>query len=103
MRALEPARAAVLALGKVVKPGFWFTEDRWRRCSASASRESSLLSAFTKRLGISVVLRSRASEAIKFLEEGLAVMKPYWIKTKNVSRDRRTSSSATDSTRSARS
>jgi hypothetical protein len=84
-RALEPAKAAVLALSDVVKPGFWFTEEQMASIFGVSDRESSLLSALTKRLGISVVLRSRASEAIKFLEDGVAVMKPYWIKTKNVS------------------
>jgi probable HAF family extracellular repeat protein len=84
VRALEPAKAAFLALSKVVKPGYWFTEEQMASLFGVSERESSLLSAFTKRLGINVVLRSRASQAIKYLEEGLAVMKPYWIKTKNV-------------------
>lgn len=85
VKALEPARAAVYALGKVVRPGYWFTKEQMASIFGVSSRESSLLSALTERLGISVVLRSRASESIKFIEEGLAVMKPYWIKTKNVS------------------
>jgi hypothetical protein len=84
VRALEPAKAAFLALSKVVKPGYWFTEDQMASLFGVSDTESSLLSAFTKRLGINVVLRSRASQAIKYLEEGLAVVKPYWIKTKNV-------------------
>ena len=85
LKAFEPIRAAVLALGKVVKPGYWFTEDQMASLFGVSDRESGLISALTKRLGISVVLRSRASEAIKFIEDGVAVMKPYWIKTKNVS------------------
>jgi hypothetical protein len=84
VKALEPAKAAFLALSDVVKPGYWFTEDQMASLFGVSNTESSLLSALTKRLGISVVLRSRASEAIKYLEEGLAVMKPYWIKSKNV-------------------
>jgi hypothetical protein len=84
VRLLEPVKAAVLALSKVVKPGYWFTEEQMASIFGVSERESSLLSGFTKRLGISVVLRSRASQAIKYLEEGLAVVKPYWIKTKNV-------------------
>lgn len=85
VRALEPVKAAFLALRNVVKPGYWFTPEQMVDLFGVSERETSLLSAFTKRLGISVVLRSRASQAIKFLEEGLAVVKPYWIKTKNVS------------------
>ena len=78
-------KAAVRALRTTVKPGYQFTATHMAKMYGVSSKEMQKLAAFAARKKISIVLRSRAQESIEFLQKGLAVVKPYWIKTKNVS------------------
>lgn len=81
-------KAAATALKNTVKPGFAFeAATHMPKMFGVSSKEATKLANFAKNFKppLSVVLRSRAQQSIKFLEDGLAVVKPYWIKTKNVS------------------
>jgi hypothetical protein len=82
-KTVEPAETAVEELGKAVRPGFSFSLADLQQFFGISPTEASYLSDFTKARKISVVLRSRAEESLKWLKEG-AMLKPYWIKAKTV-------------------
>lgn len=83
VRRVTAARTAARAL-QAVEPGFEFTVTQMAKLYGVSAAEARRLLAYTRTHGISIVLRSRAQESIKFLNRGLAVVKPYWIKAKNV-------------------
>jgi len=85
LKKAESAKVALSALRGVVKPGLAFTEKHMARLFGVGAKESNRLSIYAKAKKLSIVLRSRAAQSIKFIESGKAVLKPYWIKTKNVS------------------
>jgi hypothetical protein len=87
-RALVRAREGLAAL-KEVKAGYLYKVVEMRNLFGVSAKEHAYLAKFAAggnrlRKKVSVVLRSRAKESIKWLEEG-AELKPFWIKTKNVS------------------
>lgn len=78
------AKVAMNALRGVIQPGFVFTEKHMTRIFGISAKENGKIALYAKAKKISITLRSRAKQSIKFLEEGKAVLKPYWVKTKNV-------------------
>ena len=82
-RAQVPALRAAEALRSIVQPGMRFTTRHLQKLYGLSAEEAGWLSEFTKRRRISVVLRSRLEESLKWINEG-AFLKPYWIKLKNV-------------------
>jgi hypothetical protein len=80
---IEPAVNALKAL-KDVLPGYRFTIPELQKFFGVSATEADWLSEFTKAKKISVVFRSRAEESIEWLKKG-AMLKPYWVKAKNVS------------------
>jgi hypothetical protein len=82
-RAIEPATNAVRALGEIT-PGYRFTVEQLKRFVGMSKDEVEWLAEFTKTRELSVVLRSRAEESIAWVREHGAVLKPSWIKSKNV-------------------
>lgn len=83
IKRIEPAAQALRQLRGTVVPGLWFTTRQLQKLYGVSAREAEWLANFTRTNKISVVLRSRAEESIAWLDRG-ALMKPYWIKAKNV-------------------
>jgi hypothetical protein len=80
--AIEPATTAIKGLAEAV-PGYEFTVAQLRKFIGMSADEAEWLSNFTAERKISVVLRSRAEESIEWIKKG-AMLKPSWIKSKNV-------------------
>jgi uncharacterized membrane protein len=85
LKKAESAKVALSALRGIVKPGMAFTQKHMTRLFGVGAKESTRIAIYAKAKKLSIVLRSRAAQSIKFIESGKAVLKPYWIKTKNVS------------------
>ena len=77
------ATRAVRALAGV-RPGYVFKLDELAKIYGVSVKEAQTMIQIAKEKGVAIVFRSRASESIAFIEKGLAVLKPYWIKSKNV-------------------
>ena len=84
VRRVTQGRSAAKALAATVTPGFEFAANHMSKIFGVSSTEMKRLAQYTEAHKISVVLRSRAQQAIGFLEKKVAVLKPYWIKSKNV-------------------
>jgi hypothetical protein len=90
IRKVTEIHAAIQALRGLVRPGLIYTNQMLAKLYGLRPVEADWLRDFTKnfrtKLGnrISVVLRSRAEESIRWIDEHGALLKPYWIKMKNV-------------------
>ena len=84
LKAIEPAAEALGELSKTVTPGLWFTTEHLQKLFGITAKEAEWLAKFTAENKISVVLRSRAAESIEWINNKGALLKPYWIKAKNV-------------------
>ncbi|HYH59492.1 MAG TPA: PKD domain-containing protein [Thermoleophilaceae bacterium] len=82
-RAVVPALQAAAALRSIVTPGMVYTIRHLQKLYGLGEGEAKWLLDFTKRNRVSVVLRSRLEESLKWIQRG-AVLKPFWIKLKNV-------------------
>jgi len=82
-KAIEPALTAVKSLAEVT-PGFEFKIPQLQKFFGVSAREADWLAGFAKAKKISIVFRSRAEESLAWLKKG-AMLKPYWVKAKNVS------------------
>ena len=84
IKKVTQARGAAAALAEVVKPGLEFTSKHMTKIFGVSSTEMKRVAQYAQAHRLSIVLRSRAQQSIGFLEKKVAVLKPYWIKSKNV-------------------
>ena len=84
VKRITQGRAAAKALADVVRPGFEFGATHMSKIFGVSSTEMKRVAQYAQAHKLSIVLRSRAQQSIGFLEKKVAVLKPYWIKSKNV-------------------
>ncbi len=80
----QAVKGAVTVLTTVIKPGLAFTDQHMSRIFGVGASESTKIALYAKAKKLSITIRSRAQQSIDFVKSGKAVVKPYWIKTKNV-------------------